>query len=278
VVTSAEVEEIVVESGKVAGVRVAGGRVFRAGTVVSDAGAGNTFGRLLGADVPGVAELRGEIARLPASTGHLCLYVGLGKTAEEMGIVGTNLWRYPGYDHDGNVARFAEDLQAPFPGVYVSFPSAKDPEFAERHPGKATAEVIAMAPWEPFARWAESRWQRRGAEYEDLKAGLAERLRAELERWVPQVGSHVEHVELSTPLTTKHFTGNEQGEIYGLAATPAKFLLRQLGARTPVPGLLLTGADAGSLGVVGALYGGVIAASLALRRNLMGVVEKPRAD
>ena len=278
VVTSAEVDVIVVEGGTVGGVRLAGGRVFRAGTVVSDAGAGTTFGRLLAADVAGVAELRGAVERLPASTGHLCLYMGLGKTAEELGIVGTNLWSYPGYDHDGNVARFAGDLNAPFPGVYVSFPSAKDPEFVQRHPGKATAEVIAMAPWEPFARWAETRWQRRGAEYEELKAGLAGRLRAELERRAPAVAGCVEHAELSTPVTTRHFSGNGEGEIYGLAATPERFELRGLGARTPVAGLLLTGTDAASLGVVGALYGGVIAESVELKRNLMGVVETPRRD
>jgi len=65
------------------------------------------------------------------------------------------------------------------------------------------------------------------------------------------------------------------GEIYGIAATPARFALRGLGARTPIPGLYLTGQEAGSLGVVGALYGGVISASAALGRNLISAVHKP---
>ena len=31
----------------------------------------------------------------------------------------------------------------PFPAVFLSFPSAKDEDWSRRHPGKATAHVIA---------------------------------------------------------------------------------------------------------------------------------------
>jgi SMP-30/Gluconolactonase/LRE-like region len=47
------------------------------------------------------------------------------------------------------------------------------------------------------------------------------------------------------------------------------------GARTPIRNLHLTGQDVTSLGVVGVLYRGVISASVALGRNLMGAVSKP---
>jgi all-trans-retinol 13,14-reductase len=67
----------------------------------------------------------------------------------------------------------------------------------------------------------------------------------------------------------------ERGEIYGIAATPARYALRALGARTPIRNLYLTGQDVASLGVVGALYGGVISASAALGKNLMGAIHKP---
>jgi all-trans-retinol 13,14-reductase len=68
----------------------------------------------------------------------------------------------------------------------------------------------------------------------------------------------------------------DQGEIYGIAATPERYLCRDLGARTPIRGLYLTGQDAASLGVVGALFGGVISASAALGRNILSAVSKPR--
>jgi all-trans-retinol 13,14-reductase len=273
-VTSAEVSQILVEGGKAAGVRMTDGREFRAPLVMSDAGAANTFERLLPQNIRAVDGLRARLREIAVSTAHVSLYVGLSKSAEELGLQGTNLWIYPSYDHDANVERFGRDLDAPFPFVYISFPSAKDPEFARRHPGKSTIEAIVMVPYAAFARWAETRWKRRGDEYDALKQGLAARLRAELERQVPAAAGHIECAELSTPLSTRHFMNYGQGEIYGLSATPARYALRELGARTPVRGLYLTGQDAVSLGVAGALFGGVVSASAALGKNLFSAVAK----
>ena len=44
-------------------------------------------------------------------------------------------------DHDRSAERFTRDPSAPFPHVFISFPSAKDPDFAARYPGRATVEV-----------------------------------------------------------------------------------------------------------------------------------------
>lgn len=271
-VTSAEVAQILTERGNAVGVRMADGRQFRAPVVVSDAGAANTFERLLPRELPAVDALRTKLRGVAASTAHLSLYVGLSKSAEELSLAGTNLWIYPSFDHDVNVERFSQDLDAPFPFLYISFPSAKDPDFERRHPGKSTIEAIVMVPFAAFTRWAETRWKRRGEEYDTLKQRLAARLREEMERQVPAAARHIEHAELSTPLSTRHFMNYGQGEIYGLSATPARYALRELGARTPVRGLFLTGQDVASLGVVGALFGGVMSASAVLKRNLVSKV------
>jgi all-trans-retinol 13,14-reductase len=278
-VTSAEVAEIQVERGRAVGVRMVDGRVLRAPLVVSDAGAANTFGRLLKVSSPDIDRLRVKLRTVAASTAHLSLYVGLDRSDAELGLAGTNLWVYPGfeqrgYDHDANVARFAADFDAPFPVVYLSFPSAKDPDFERRHPGKATIDAITMVPYAAFARWAETRWKKRGEDYDALKERLAARLRAEVERQAPAVAGHIVHAELSTPLTTRHFMNYAEGEIYGVAATPARYALRELGARTPVRGLYLTGTDVVSLGVAGALFGGVVCASAVLGKNLLSKVTK----
>ncbi|HEX9200829.1 MAG TPA: NAD(P)/FAD-dependent oxidoreductase [Acidobacteriaceae bacterium] len=274
VVTSAEVASILLDGGRAVGVRMSDGREFRAGLVLSDAGAANTFGRLLPADVPALDSVRGELRRLEPSTAHVSLYVGLSQSDAALGLKGTNLWVYPSFDHDANVERVARDIEAPFPGVYLSFPSSKDPDFERRYPGKSTVEAIAMLPYAAFAGWAETQWKRRGEGYEALKQRLAARLRAELERQVPAVVGNIAHAELSTPVTTRHFMNYGRGEIYGIAATPERFAARVLGARTPVRGLYLTGQDVASLGVVGALFGGVISASAALGKNLMSAVTK----
>jgi all-trans-retinol 13,14-reductase len=129
-----------------------------------------------------------------------------------------------------------------------------------------------------FDRWGDTRWKRRGDEYDALKERLAARLLAELKGQAPSVVGNIAYTELSTPVTTRHFMNYGHGEIYGIASTPDRFLMRELGARTPIRGLYLTGQDAASLGVVGALYGGVIGASAATGKNFFSVVSKPRAE
>jgi len=238
----------------------------------------NTYARLLDPDLAGARGILDQLRTIPPSLSHLCLYVGLkhGGAALETGA--TNLWIYPGSDHDACLARFAADASQPFPVLFISFPSAKDPTFAQRYPGHSTIEVVAPAPYRWFERWADTRWKKRGADYDDFKQNLAARMREELERQVPAVRGFIDYTELSTPLSTRHFANYAQGEIYGLSAVPARFRVAGLGARTPVRNLYMTGADVGSLGVTGALFGGVITASLALGRNLMSIVTRPRAE
>jgi all-trans-retinol 13,14-reductase len=276
VVTSAEVSAILLDGKKAAGVRMSDGREFRSGLVLSDAGAANTFERLLPQGLPALDSLRGQMRGLQPSASHVNLFLGLSQSDAALGLHGTNLWIYPSFDHDANVERFAKDMDAPFPAIYISFPSSKDPDFQRRHPGKSTVEAITMLPYAAFERWGEARWKRRGDEYDALKEQLSMRLLAEVERQAPSVVGNIAYRESATPVTTRHFTNYSHGEIYGIAATPERFLTRKLGARTPIRGLYLTGQDAASTGVMGAMFGGVVSASAATGKNLLSVVSKPR--
>jgi all-trans-retinol 13,14-reductase len=278
IVVSAEVQKILLDkSGRAAGVCMADGREFRAGVIVSDAGALNTFGRLLAPDTPGSAAIKDDIDAIGHSMSYVSLYAGLNQSAADLGLTGTNIWAYPTSDHDSNVSRFYADSSAPFPVLFISFPSAKDPEFTARHPGHSTIEVITMAPYRWFSQWENTRWKNRGADYDEFKRGFTERLRTGLEQNVPAARGHIDHGEISTPLSTRHFGNYEAGEAYGLRATPARFRLRSLCAKTPVQNLFLTGQDVALLGVTGAMFGGIVAASAILGRNLVTKVTKPVA-
>lgn len=269
VLCNAEVAEIVVEDGRAAGVRMAAdGAILRAPLVISDAGVFATFGRLVPAPVAERLGLRAALASLTPSTAHACLYVGLRGSPAELRLPTTNLWIYPDEHHDRTMARAAEDPDAT-PPIYVSFPSAKDPDFPRRYPGRATIEVATFLPYARFAAWEGTPWHKRGAAYDAAKAALAERLLAVLHRHVPQTRGAVEIAELSTPLSTRHFAGHARGEIYGPAPTPARFRNDALRPRTALPGLLLTGADLVVGGVAAALLGGALCASAILRRNLV---------
>jgi all-trans-retinol 13,14-reductase len=276
IVFSAEVREIMLDGAQRAtGVRMQDGREIRARTVISDAGAWNTFSFLLPPGAPGVSAAVKELSGLPASKAHLCLYVGVRGSAAELGLTGTNLWVHPTPDHDANLARFERDPSAALPLLFVSSPSAKDPDFERRHPGHSTLEVITPAPYDWFAHWEHTRWKRRGQDYDEFKQNLTDRLRHSLEEHVPVVHGKIEIAELSTPLSTRHFMNYQHGEIYGVSAVPQRFHLRCLNPRTAIPNLYLTGQDVCTLGVAGALTGGVLTASSVLGRNLMSVITKP---
>jgi len=256
---------------------MADGVEIRAPIVISDAGASNTYNGLIRENFPALGKLRRAIAAIPPSISHICLYAGAEGTASELGLAGTNLWVHAGVDHDANLQRFFSDPDSEFPAVFISFPSAKDPEFDTRFAGRSTIEVVTFAPYDWFTRWERTHWRKRGKDYENFKMALQSRLLEVLYRYVPSVRGRIVHAELSTPLSTRHFTSHANGEIYGLAHTPARFQLRALGPRTPIRDLYLAGQDAAICGVTGAVTGGILAASAALRRNLFTAVTKREA-
>lgn len=270
----ADVAEVLVRKGRAIGVRMADGVELEADTVVSDAGVHNTYRRLLPPEVSEAHGLDRRARANPASVSHLCLYVGFKRTAAELGLPKSNLWIYPGPDHDASFANYLVDSEAPLPVVYVSFPSAKDPSFEVRHPGRATVELITLAPFERFETWVGTEWRKRGDEYEALKANLAGRMLDKFERFLPGVRQQIDYMEVSTPLSTRYFAGYERGELYGLDHSPARFLDRSLRPRTAIRGLYLTGQDIASCGVVGAMAGGYLAGSVILGRNLLAAANK----
>ena len=103
-----------------------------------------------------------------------------------------------------------------------------------------------------------------GADYAELKRRIAEGLLRAADRAVPGLSALVAYSELSTPLTIEHFTSHPAGLFYSLRGTPQRYRSSPLGARTPIPGLYLAGCDAASIGVPGALTGGLAAASQVL--------------
>jgi all-trans-retinol 13,14-reductase len=267
--TNAEIEQVLVRGGKAVGVKMADGVELMADVVISNAGALNTFDRLL-PESTRTSIGAGDLTRgFSPSASHVSLYIGLNKTPEELNLPKANYWIYPGYDHDANVAAFEADDSAPLPVTYISFPAAKDPDFQSRYPGKSTIEIITLAPWERFASWDGTRWKKRGDDYDAMKARVTERLLAQLFRFEPQTRDAIEYHELSTPLSTKHFVNYAQGEIYGLSHDPDRFASKVLRPKTAVDGLWLTGQDISTCGIGGALVAGYMTVSAMTKTNLI---------
>lgn len=274
ILVSAEVAQIIVEKGKAKGVQMSDGKEFYCDTIISGAGIITTYKTLLKETIQQKYKLDNALEKVKPSVAHSCLYIGLNGSPEELKLPKTNLWIYPGdLHHDACVARYLKNIEEPFPLVYISFPSAKDPDWPNRYPGKSTIDIITLVPWETFAQWDGSRWMKRGDDYEDLKQRISKRLLAILFEQLPNLEDSIDHYELSSPLTTKHFINYSKGEIYGLDHTPKRFRQKFLKPRTPIKGLYLTGQDIVTAGVGGALFSGVITASAITGKNYLNVIK-----
>lgn len=258
VFTYAKVKELLIENGRAVGVVMDNGDQLRAKRVISSVGARLTYGQLLPQAERTKHGYEEKLSKVRASAATLTLFLGFKGSAQELKLPKTNLWIYPSPDHEGNVARFQKNPDAEFPLVYVSFPSAKDPEWDSHYPGKSTVQVITMAPYEWFERWRGTTWNDRGAEYDAYKAKLTERLLAALYKQMPQLEGKLDFGELATPLSTEWFHLYDRGEIYGLDHDSQRFRQTWLHPVTPVKGLYLTGQDVVTAGVGGALIAGVL--------------------
>lgn len=250
------VETLLVEKGKVKGVIAQDGKTYRAPIVVSAIGARATVERLLPPELA-QADWAQQIRKLPQSPCHVCLYLAFDGPIQEAGAQATNQWFFETWDMEDTEWQ-VEDPKALAPAVYLSFPSLKDPAHNARH---HTGEAVTFVPWEAFARWQDSTRQQRSDDYKAFKEELEQRMLDQIFSHLPELRKHLVYHELSTPLSTAFYCRSPEGAIYGLAPSPERFACRALRPKTPVPGLYLGGADVGTLGVVGAMVGGVLAAT-----------------
>ncbi len=258
VFTYARVDGIHLENGSAAGARMDNGDIIRADKIISATGARITYEKLLPEETRSKLGVARKMQSVKPSSAHLCLYVGLKGSAEELDIPKTNLWIYPSADHEGNIERFLADPSQDFPLLYISFPSAKDPEWPHNYPGKSTVEVLTLGPYDWFEKWQDKTWNQRGEDYEAFKEQFSKRLLDELFKHMPQLKPALDYYELSTPLSTQWFQLNDRGEIYGLDHDPERFKQDWLHPVSPIKNLYLTGQDVVTAGVGGALIGGLM--------------------
>jgi phytoene dehydrogenase-like protein len=257
--TRRQVTEIIVKNNQAIGVKVKAktGKTeqqeeYFAPAVISGVGAVNTFLRLLPqSSRPPFIE---EIKAFPKGSSALSLYVAFKESPEKLGFKGENHWLFESYDHKLPVK--GDTPLDNFKPCFLSFPSLKDPE-ATAH----TAEIIKLCDYHFFEKWQDQEWKQREAEYYELKEQITERWLNLVEKHYPGFKALVEYTELSTPLTIEHFTHRFHGAMYGVPEIPARYRQKWLNAKTPIKNLYLTGSDVWSLGIVGAMMGGMITAS-----------------
>lgn len=269
----ADVKNIIIKKNKAIGVLMQNGDTIYGKKIISNAGAHNTFNVLISKEFQ-KSENTIELNKIKASVANVCLYIGLNKSDEFLNLPKHNIWIYENYKLDISLKHHLEKKDSASPFFYISFPSAKDSSWQKNHPNTSTIEVLSSYPYEWVEEWENNKWQKRGEAYEKIKENIKLQLLNKLYETLPKIKGHVEICELSTPLSTKHFSNYNKGEIYGLEHTPQRFELKQLRPKTNYKNLFLTGQDIVAVGVCSALFSGVITAISILNRNLIWRISK----
>jgi len=256
---STDVDQIMLEEGRAVGVRLANGEELRARHIISAAGVASTLRRLLPAEVQAQDWARSILALRPAAA-HVCLYIGFKGDIRTAGASGANKWFYETWDMELEAWRVGDDPIPDAPCLYCSFPSLKDPEHDPGEELRHTGEVVTFVPWESFEPWQGTRWKKRGEDYDAFKERLKDKLLEQFLRHLPELAPMIDYVELSTPLSTDNFCRPTQGSIYGIEPTPERFANPWLRPHAPIDGLFFSGSEVATVGVIGAMMGGVMAA------------------
>jgi phytoene desaturase len=184
-----EADEVLVANGRARGVRLADGRVIPADVVVSNADAGQTYGRLLRKR----AQRRWTAARLERTRWSMGLFIWYFGTRGTRGM-------WPGAGHHTIVVgpRYREHIRdifisgrlAPDMSLYVHRPSVTDPSVAPE--GGDTFYALSPVPHLGHG----------GTDWAAEAAGYRQKVQAVLEeRLLPGLGAHLTESLVFTPET-----------------------------------------------------------------------------
>lgn len=258
---NANVTKIVTQNKQVKGIQI-GDNFIPCKSVISNIGVNNTFNSLLSETDRKTCDF--NLKNVKPASAHICLYLGLNQSSRALNLPKHNLWYYKN-DNIDKIFSEATLKNAPKNFAYISFPSAKDPNWEIINPNTSTIQAISVGKMEWFENYSNTNWMKRGAEYLTLKKDFEEEMLTILYKFFPQIEGIVVASEVSTPLSTANFTSYKSGEIYGLAHSPERFKLSFLRPKTKIKGLYLTGQDITIVGVAGAMLSGLLCATTILK-------------
>lgn len=232
----ATVEKVLVDGGKVTGVRLQGGEVIEADTVVTTVDTKVGMEQLVGFDVLGEADTAyaEKARRVRMSPSSINISLGLDDSLDLDAL---------GMDCGYNVITTGGDT---FSRLFDDFENGRFGFSEERfHLGvicpslttggrpNITIRVVpvALADWETLRAK-----DRRG--YREKKERVSELFIELVERYlIPDLRKHIIVKDISTPATYARYSGSPSGSIYDMAPYPDNFGRTRLAMRTPIEGL-----------------------------------------
>jgi phytoene dehydrogenase-like protein len=242
VAVSSGVDKILLEGGRAVGVRLENGEELRSKVIVSDASAYVTFTQLLPREVSGALGYLDHLKTTKPSPAHVHLMLGYDEALDLPAHIIWSMPTYQGvakYDLDSADVLYKRDMKMDGPAAYILCPSARDPVYQERYPGKSTVCVLAEIPHE----WV-TRHRSDPAFAQEIEGKLTETLFRIAQKHLPALRGKTPKVkQVGIPVGCN--PRSEGGCSYGLEASGERFVdtIGWLRHKTKIPGLYLTGQD-----------------------------------
>ena len=257
------VEHICIDKNGAYGVKMKDGEIIYANNIISATGLRNTFDKLVDSQyTPKI--YTDMLSKMPPSVQHMYCFVKLKGTPSELNLRSSNMWIYPHGDFDTLIEDFLKDpLEAPMP-LFMGFSCRKDEDWEKNFPEYSNAIILTQVDKNMFNEWENEKCMKRGIDYTLLKEAIGERMLEEgLFKYYPELRDKVECTTIGTPLSTQFYLDVANGESYGLDMNEYRLLEAiELRPKTNIKNLYLSGQDICTLGITGAMMGGVLAANV----------------
>lgn len=279
VLTSYRVEEILVDRGRVSGVRYRKirGRNLGEGLLQAHVVVANAPVPVVANDLvrdAAIEPYRRRVNRMKKSCSLLSLHLGFSRSPKDLGN------RAYCTLIPGEGVNSLDDLRDEFTRQDWAAKGFEFVDYSHLDHGLAPAGkhvgVITLVDY--LSNWAGLAHE----EYRAQKREISELMIRKLDRLVPGLAAAIETYEMSTPLTIMRYTSNPGGCVYGFAQDPGQAVPFRLGHRSSVDNLFFASAwvTPGG-GYSGAMLAGMSCARVvqrALRRNAPARSDRTSTD
>ncbi len=176
------------------------------------------------------------------SVSAVVLFLGLNIDLKDYGFSDYEYWTPWGGDfsleHQNYILETAD--YSKLPAGAISIYSNVDPDCCPK--GKSVVTAIYYAIPKPFEEALDENGNR-GEDYKALKGKIADQFLSQMKVIlnIPDLESHIEVIELATPLTFKRYTNNRDGAFIGWEMKNDQMILKNLSQKTPIKNLFQCG-------------------------------------
>jgi len=229
------VEKVLVDVGKAVGVYLKSGKTIRSRFVLAACDVETLYEKMLPKKLIPL-NLRKRLHDADLYDSGFMINIGLDCEAETMGF------------NEEMISLLREDVPKPDRSlgdpykvnICVLSSSTRDPTLAPK--GKGTLTIFCLAKFDYGDNWKTGNGLERGPAYNAFKREYANILIGRVEKALaPELGTHIEVMDIATPITYWRYTGNRNGSIMGAKPTKKNIKNKIAHYRTPVKNLLLGG-------------------------------------